>query len=75
MPLLQNFENQFWNVEAYSEPSQTCKINILAKTVTSFQPLTILTKNSISDVWPGSKYASVMSYSSCQNNQATGFIY
>ena len=44
---------------AYSEPCQTSKMKPCAKIVTSSQVLTIVTKSSISDVWQGSKYASI----------------
>ena len=44
--------------ETYSEPSGTSKMKLFAKIVDNFQPLTILEKTSIVDVWPGSKYAS-----------------
>ena len=36
--------------EAYSEPCQISKIEIFAKIADDLQPLTILEKNSISDV-------------------------
>ena len=39
--------------EAYSEPYQTSKMKLFAKMVKSFQPLTILTKSSILEVWQG----------------------
>ena len=44
--------------EAYSEPSQTSKIELFEKVVNGFQPLTIFEKSSILDVWQGSEYAS-----------------
>ena len=47
-----------WNelAEAYSETSQTSKIEPLVKNVLNgFYSLTIFTKNSFLDVWQGSK--------------------
>ena len=44
--------------EAYSEPSQTSKMDSFAKIVNGVQPLIIFAKHSILDVWQGSEYAS-----------------
>ena len=43
--------------KAYSEPSQTSKIEPFAKIVYGFQLLTIFAKRSILDFWLGSEYA------------------
>ena len=45
--------------EAYSEPSQTSKMELCVKLVNSLQPLTLFLKNSILDVWLGCEYASI----------------
>ena len=45
-------------VEVSSEPSQTAKMELFGKIVDSFQPSTIFVKNSILDIWLGSKCAS-----------------
>ena len=37
-------------------------MELFAKIMNSFQPLTILEKRSILDVWQGSEYASVVTY-------------
>ena len=42
---------------SYLEPSQLSKMKLFAKIVNSFQPLTILAKGSILDVWLGSECA------------------
>ena len=39
---------------AYSEPYQTSKMELFAKIVNDFQPLTIFAKSSVVDVWQGS---------------------
>ena len=41
----------------YLEPIQTSKMELFLKIVNSLTPLTILTKSSILDVWPGSENA------------------
>ena len=54
--MLQKKDKHFFHViivETYWEPSDTIKIELLAK---------IVLKSSISDVWMGSEYASVLSY-------------
>ena len=46
--------------EAYSEPRQTSKMELLANIVYGLeQSLTVFEKSSIPDVWMGSEYASV----------------
>ena len=42
--------------ETYLEPYQICKIELFAKIVNSWKPLTIFASNSILDVWQGSQY-------------------
>ena len=44
--------------EAYSEPSQTSKMELFVKIINGWKPLTFLTKSSILDVRPGFDYAS-----------------
>ena len=52
-----------WNVkignssvtEVYSEPCQISKMELYAQIVNGFQPLTIIEKSSILDVWQGSE--------------------
>ena len=46
--------------ETYSQPWYTSEMEHHQKLVTGFQPLPISTKISISDVWHGSEYASVL---------------
>ena len=48
-------------VEALSKPSQISKMELSAKIVNSWKPLTISAKTSILHVWQGSEYASVLS--------------
>ena len=55
--------------QMYSEPCQTSKKELFAKTVNSWMPLNIFTKSSILDVWQGSEYASV-----AQVQRSTGSI-
>ena len=50
------------STEVHSEASQTSKMELFAKSVTSFQPLTVFAKYSILDVWLGSEYASEIIY-------------
>ena len=45
-------------IEAYLEPLQTSKLELFAKIVNGFKPLTVFSKSSILDVSSGSKYAS-----------------
>ena len=47
-----------WNWEAYSEPCQTSKIEVFAKTVNRLSFLTIFAKSSILDAWQDSEFAS-----------------
>ena len=51
----------YLDTDMYSKLCQTSKMERFAKTVSSFQPLTIFTKRSISDVWQGSEYVSDIS--------------
>ena len=44
--------------ETYSEASQAPKMELFAKILEGFQPLTVFEKNSVLDVWLGSEYAS-----------------
>ena len=43
--------------EAYSETCQTSKMELFAKRVNGWLPLTFFAKNSISDPWRDSEYA------------------
>ena len=45
--------------EAYSETCQIYKMELFAKTVASFQRLTLSARGSVLDVWQGIEYASV----------------
>ena len=51
----------YLETDMYSKPCQASKMERFAKTVSSFQPLTIFTKRFISDVWQGSEYVSDIS--------------
>ena len=44
--------------ETYPEPWKTSEMELFAKIVNCFQPLTISVKSSISNVWQGSEYTS-----------------
>ena len=44
--------------DAYSEPCQISKLQLFAKKVNGFQPLTIFAKRFILNAWQGSAYAS-----------------
>ena len=44
--------------EAYAEPWQAFKMNLFAKIVNGWKPLTFFAKSSNLDVWQGSEYAS-----------------
>ena len=46
--------------EAYSEPCLRSKMELFAKIVNSFQPVTIFAKSSILDIWLGSEYTKFM---------------
>ena len=43
--------------EAYSQPSQTSKMEVFTKIVNGFQPFTVFIKSSILDIWLGYEYA------------------
>ena len=45
--------------ELYSQPSQIFKMELFAKIVNTWKPLTIFAKNSILDIWQGSEYVSM----------------
>ena len=45
--------------ETQSEPSQASKVELFAKIVNCFEPITIFAKRSNLDIWLGSEYASV----------------
>ena len=47
----------FQKTEVHLVPIQISKMELILKIVNSLMPLTILTKNSILDVWLGSKIA------------------
>ena len=49
--LMQIFQ---YSTEAYPEPSQTSKMELFAKIVNGFYPLTIFGKSFILDIWLGS---------------------
>ena len=53
--------------EAYSEPSQTCKVDIFTKIVNSKQPAIVFAKSSILDVQLGFEYASTSSFAGMFN--------
>ena len=55
----QNMEKQ--NLEAYLEPCQTSKMELFAKIVNDWKPLSIFAKRSILEFWPGSEYSSGIS--------------
>ena len=46
------------NLEAYSKPCQTSKMECFAKKVTGWKPLSVLRKRSILDIWQGFEYTS-----------------
>ena len=46
------------STEAYSDPCQTCKIEVFAEIVNGFQLLTIYAESSILDIWLGFDRAS-----------------
>ena len=48
--------------EDHSQPSQTSKMELLAKIVNSWNLLTISAKTYILDVWLGSEYACVFGH-------------
>ena len=64
---------RFWSVnsEVYSEPCQSAKMDLFAKTVNGFQPLTTL--SSILDVWQGFQYASKTCFSYLQISEVSPF--
>ena len=43
-----------WHQEAYSESRQKSKMKLFAEIVNSLQPLTIVAKSSVLDIWQGS---------------------
>ena len=53
---------------------QRSKIELFAEIVNSFKSLTLFAKNSIVDVWLGSKYASEMTLSRDSVNQMLKFL-
>ena len=53
-----HYFNLFPKSEAYSEPSETSKMECFEEKVNSFEPLTSFAKRSILYIWQGSKYAS-----------------
>ena len=50
------------NIVAYPELRQTSQMELLAKVVNGFQPLTVFARNSVLDVWEGSEYASILKW-------------
>ena len=46
----------------YPETCQSSTMKLFPKIVNGFKPLIIFGKNSILDVWQGSKYASVLQW-------------
>ena len=44
--------------DAHSEPSEASKMEVFAKIVSNWKPLTVFIKSSMLDVWLGSEYAS-----------------
>ena len=64
--------------ESHSEPSQTIKMEVFAKIVDSFLPLTLSAKSSILDSSLGSEYAlAIYYYIDCRLNmrEASTFSY
>ena len=51
-------KKQILSSKVYPEPCQTSKMELFAKIINSFQPLTIILKSFILDVWHGYEYAS-----------------
>ena len=47
--------------EAFSESCQIYEMEFFVKIVNNFHPLTVFTKNSILDIWQGSKYTAIAS--------------
>ena len=45
-----------WATEAYSDPCQTSKMELLVKIFNGIQLLTVFAKSSFLDVWQGSEY-------------------
>ena len=48
------------NAEAYLEPYETSKMELYVKIFNAKKPSSIFVKNTIEDVWVGSKYVSVI---------------
>ena len=53
-----------WSLHAYSEASRTSKMELIAKIVNGWKPLTVFAKRFILDVWLGSEYASEVNHPS-----------
>ena len=58
--LLEPWQSNLSNPEAYSESCQTSKMECFANIVNNEKPLTISVIRSILDAWWSSKYASVI---------------
>ena len=61
-------------IGAYSEPHQISKIELFSRIVDLFQPLTILAKDSISDVRLGSVYVSALYVCLCRLGREWVFL-
>ena len=59
----------------YSESFETSKMELFAKIVSDFQPLTILAKSSILDVWQDYEYASDVCYSTQWTNARNNSVF
>ena len=60
--LLKPWKNNLSDPEAYPEPCQTSKMDCFVKIVIGLNLLTFFVRHSISDVWQGFKYTSVIYY-------------
>ena len=53
-----------WHQEAYSEPCRKSKLKLFTEIVNGLQPLTIVAKSSVLDIWQGSECAfSILNWS------------
>ena len=59
---------------AYSEPCETLKMEFFAKVVSSWEPLTIFAKSSISLVWQSSEHASEWDFEKVSNSKSLIFL-
>ena len=61
--LLEPWQSNLHNLEAYSEPCQIFKMECFVKIVNGYKPLTFFVKHFILDTCQVSEYASVICYS------------